>query len=171
MTLIPFELPGKIYRSPLPNSSMFDPEKEVLAAYVAANIKWVVSLVLDSEALEFSNSHLHELYRPRHIEVINNPVQDFSAPAHGAFDTAIRMVINNAKRGRNIAVHCHAGIGRTGMFLACLARELWDWEADEAIAWVRTFIKNAVESDFQVKFVEEYKSERDKPHSPQSVKL
>ncbi len=171
LTLLPFELPGSIYRSPLPNSSMYDPEKEILPAYMAANITWVVSLILDSEALQYSDCHLHAIYRPRHIEVINNPVQDFSAPGHGAFDTAIRMVINQAKRGKNIAIHCHAGIGRTGMFMACLARELWGWDAEQAIAWVRTFIEGAVESEFQVKFVEEYKFERNQPHSPQSVRL
>ena len=171
LTLLPYGLPGNIYRSPLPNSKMFDAEKEVLAAYKQAGVKWVVALVPDGEVLEHAGVHLHDLYRPLGIEVINNPVEDFSAPSHGAFDTATRMVINMAKRGKTIAIHCHAGIGRTGMFAACLARELWGLDGDKAIAWVREYIPGAVESDFQVEFVREYKEIQEKPHYPQSVKL
>ena len=90
------------------------------------------------------------------LQVISSPVEDFSAPPHGSFDAAIQQVIRLAQQGQAIAIHCHAGIGRTGMFAACLARELWGWNSDDAIAWVRQFIPQAVESDFQVRFVEEY---------------
>ncbi len=171
ITLLPFDLPGKIYRSALPNSSMFDPEHEILPLYQKAGIKWVVALTPDEEALQYTGVHLHNLYRPLGMDVINNPVEDFSAPSFGAFDTAIRLVINNARRSRNIAIHCHAGVGRTGMFVACLARELWGLDAENAIAWVRQYIPKAIDTPYQELFVGEYKKPHEKQHYPQSVKL
>jgi len=91
------------------------------------------------------------------IDIIACPVMDFFIPADGSFEKTIQQVIKLARSGETIAIHCHAGIGRTGMFAACLTRELWGWTADDAIAWVRQFIPEAVETEFQVHFVQQYK--------------
>ena len=156
LTLLPYNLPGKIYRSPLPFSSMFDRLEEVWPAYKTAGIQTVVMLLSEQEASQHSGRDIRQLYEQNGLQVISSPVEDFSAPPHGSFDAAIQQVIRLAQQGQAIAIHCHAGIGRTGMFAACLARELWGWNSDDAIAWVRQFIPQAVESDFQVRFVEEY---------------
>lgn len=157
LTLLPYNLPGKIYRSPMPFSQMFDPDFQVFALYQQHGIQHAVVLPPEQELLRWTGFDLLQHYRDNGIQPIPVPVEDFSAPPHGAFDDAIQQVILLAKQGETIALHCHAGVGRTGMFAACLARELWGWDGKPATAWVRQFIPNAIDTDFQVKFVEEYK--------------
>ena len=157
LTLLPYELPGKIYRSPMPFSSMFDIDREIFPLYQQAGIKHVVMLPPGDEALHHTGMDLHQFYLEASLQVIVCQVEDFTAPPQGTFDAAIQKVIELAKKGESIAIHCHAGVGRTGMFAACLARELKDIGAEEAIAWVRRFIPNAIDTDYQEQFVRKYK--------------
>jgi len=157
MTRMPFQLPGAIFRSPCPSSIMFDLTGEVFPLYKMHHINWVVMLLSDEEALQHSGLKLREVYASEGYQVIYAPVKDFCAPPFGAFDDAIQQVLAHVNLAENVVIHCHAGIGRTGMFLACMARELWGWDADEARGWVRQFIPFAIESDVQMDFVREYK--------------
>ena len=156
LTLLPYNLAGKIYRSPMPFSQMFDPDYQVFALYQQHNIRHAVMLPPEHELLRWTGFDLLKYYADNGIDPIHVPVEDFSTPPYGAFDAAILQVIQLAKQGENLVIHCHAGIGRTGMFAACLARELWGWDGARATAWIRQYIPNAVETDFQVRFVEEY---------------
>lgn len=158
LTLLPYNLPGRIYRSPLPYSRMFDRLEEVWSLYKTAGVGHVVMLLPELEAMQHSGRDIKKMYEQAGVQVISSAVEDFSAPPKGAFDSAIQQVITLAKKGETVAIHCHAGVGRTGMFAACLARELWGLSAQDAIAWVRQFIPDAVETDFQVNFVGEYES-------------
>ncbi|NLB72365.1 MAG: protein-tyrosine-phosphatase, partial [Chloroflexi bacterium] len=64
--------------------------------------------------------------------------------------------IDALKNGENTVIHCHAGIGRTGMFAAMLAHELLALDSQEAIAWVRTYVPYAIDTDNQKSAVEDY---------------
>jgi hypothetical protein len=52
------------------------------------------------------------------------PVEDFGVPEPAALKAAVAAVLAQlaAEPGRPVHVGCRAGIGRTGLFLACLAR-------------------------------------------------
>ena len=68
-------------------------------------------------------------------------------------DIAIEEAISCLEVGRNVAVHCMAGIGRTGMFIACLAKKWKNITGQKAINIVRKQIEDAVQSKDQEKFV------------------
>ena len=67
--------------------------------------------------------------------------------------TAIEDVPDRAQGGGNIVVHCLAGIGRTGIFLACMAKCHLNLDGQQAIDWVRESISGALENPGQEQFV------------------
>ena len=156
LSLLPYGLPAEIYRSPMPFSRMFDLQGEVFSAYQKAGISCVVMLVSDEEAIQQSGYDLRRLYEDAGMQVIACAVEDFSTPPRGAFDEALKLVTENAGRGIKTVIHCHAGIGRTGMFAACLARLVFGMDVSEAVAWVRKVIPQAVETSEQQRFVEDF---------------
>lgn len=152
-TELPFGQPGRVFRSPTPGSKMFDPDDLVLTFYKEVGISAVVVLNPTEEHLRYSERDLLSLYEQEGIQVIYDPVPDFSAPPQGAWDSSLGKVAELLREGKNVAIHCHAGIGRTGIFAACLAQDILGLSPESAIAWVRRFIPFAVETQFQQRYV------------------
>lgn len=156
-TELPYGQPGRVFRSPTPGSKMFDPEDQVLGLYKEAKIDVVVVLNSVEEHVRHSGRELLPLYEQAGFQVIYDPVPDFSAPPFGTWDKSLAEVEALASEGKNIAIHCHAGIGRTGIFAACLAQDLLGLSGEASIAWVRRFIPFAVETQFQQQYVYAYR--------------
>jgi uncharacterized protein (DUF952 family)/protein-tyrosine phosphatase len=159
-TEIPYSQDSHFYRSVMPGSSMFDPHDKVFSLYQQAGIQTVVVLNTLEDIATFAGQDLLARYWHAGIEVLHAPVKDFSAPPYGSWDAALQQTKELIRAGRKIAIHCHAGIGRTGMFCACLAQDLLGLSPQESIQWIRQFIPAAVESEYQVQFVEAYGSKR-----------
>ena len=103
--------------------------------------------------MEKAGRNLRCLYEERGFEVIHLPIPDFGVPSNGGLVRAVNAVIAHAQTGRNIAIHCSAGIGRTGLFVALLAKQVLGFSGEEAIAWVRQYIPWAVETAEQRQLV------------------
>jgi protein-tyrosine phosphatase len=156
ITEIPFGFPGKIFRSPMPFSS-YDGLGKIWTEYRENGIDLVVLLTESHEYLTQTGRDLPDFYRSEGLDVIQYPIEDFGVPPiKKGFDDAIKMVINRAKTGENIAVHCLGGSGRTGIFLACLAKRHFSFEGQESIIWLRQYVKDAIENHKQETFVLEY---------------
>ena len=60
------------------------------------------------------------------------PIPDRSVPAdRREFLDAVEQVLADVKRGKDVAVHCRAGIGRSSLFAASVLIRL-GWDVEEA---------------------------------------
>lgn len=83
------------------------------------------------------------------------PLADMSAPDMGFIERFVGILQHELDQGRKVAVHCGAGLGRTGTLLACyFVNE--GFSADEAIKCVRRARPGSVESHAQEQAVERY---------------
>ncbi len=153
LTVLPYGLNGTVYRSPLPYSWLFDPQHTLFDAYLSKGVTTVVMLTPISETIELTGRDMRAYYLSYGMDVIYVPVIDFSVPDKGVFEDAIPQALSAVDSGQTVVIHCHAGIGRTGMFSACLAKTVFDMSGREAIAWIRRFIPDAVETHHQAAYV------------------
>ena len=149
---LPFGLPGRIFRSPMPFGS-YDLHGEVYDRFCEEHIAVIVLLASDEECLHRTGCHLRALYLKAGFQVLYLPIPDFSAPAKDDLEQAVQHTITYAQAGQNIVIHCSAGIGRTGLFAAYLAKRVLGVSGTEALQWVRRFIPHAVETPEQQRFV------------------
>lgn len=152
LTELSLGLQGRIFRSPMPFGD-FDPRGSALDAFKKQKVSVVVLLVGDEECVRKAGRDLRALYRKEGFRVIHVPIVDFAAPMKGRLDSALTATIEHAQAGHHVAIHCHAGIGRTGMFAACLAKRVLGLSGREAIEWVRRLIPGAIETAEQEQFV------------------
>jgi len=154
LTLIPFDLTGKVYRAPMPFGP-FDNGVSTLNEMREARVQRVFTLVEEFEWAKHSSISLPLAYEKAEIRMIHFPITDFEAPKEREpYLAAVRQALELIKNGENIAVHCMAGIGRTGTFLAGMARLHYGWDANEAILWLRQFVPNALENEKQIAFMQ-----------------
>lgn len=154
MTLIelPYDLPGRVFRSEMPFSG-YDRYGKLFSDYQRERISTVVLLAEDSECQRITGFDLRKFYLEQGIRVIHLPIPDFGTPHIRNITEAVELACEKARQGYHQVVHCHAGIGRTGMFAACLAIRIKGFSGSEAIFWVRERIPGAVEVPEQVQFI------------------
>jgi protein-tyrosine phosphatase len=152
---LPYSFPGKIYRSPMPFSRYDD--SETWEAYQQNAVQLVVILTEKAEYLVYGGRDLPNFYESHGLEILHIPVPDFGIPPDlKAWEAGIAKVTQAAKEGKNLAIHCLAGIGRTGTFLACLAKKELGLDGEQAIQWVREYLPGAMENLNQERFVIDY---------------
>lgn len=131
----------------------YDPEGVIDEAYRSYEISVIVLLAEDHECKEKAGRDLKGLYTKDGFRVVHLPIVDFSTPKAMDLRLALDVTAREAQSGRHIAIHCSAGIGRTGLFTTCLAKKLLNLPGEEAIEWVRQHIPHAVETPEQQQFV------------------
>jgi protein-tyrosine phosphatase len=153
LTEIPLGLPGAVYRAPLPYGT-FDQHLATLAEMQQAKVEVVYSLV---EPIEWTLKATRDAREPMSesgIQRVDFPIQDFGVPQDAAgFQAAVAGALQHAQHGRNIAVHCNAGMGRTGLFLVEMVIQHFGWGVSEAVDWLRKYIPYAVENEDQYQFL------------------
>lgn len=161
LTKMPYGLAGTIYRSPLPFSPLYDPRGILLEAYLDAGVDVVVMLTPEDEARKLTGQDLRARFEDLGLTVIYAPVPDFLIPGGSEFQATLDKTLQAARAGQTIVIHCHAGIGRTGIFTACLARIVFNLTGEEAVSWVRQVIPHAVENDQQFQFIQAFEIPQD----------
>jgi atypical dual specificity phosphatase len=86
---------------------------------------------------------------------IHIPVPDFTAPTPAQLEQGVSAIEGHLAQGHAVAVHCAAGLGRSGTLVACYIVHQGQAPRD-AIAQVRALRPGAIETDSQVAAVEGY---------------
>lgn len=144
-------LKGRLFRSPMPFRR---DDGDLLDAAMADGVRVVVMLTSMEEGLEKARRDLLAEYASRSLVCIHLPIGDFEVPTdRGALESALGSAESHLQGGEGVLVHCAAGIGRTGLFLACLVGRVARLDGTLATVWVRKFIPGAVETPSQEDFV------------------
>ena len=153
LTLIPFGYRGNVYRSPMPFSS-FDAQNRVWEAYLAAKITDVIILAESHELSSVGGKDLLSFYRSNGLLTHHIPIPDFRVPEDRvSMEAGLNTFESRAVAGMNIAIHCLAGVGRTGLFLSCVGKRHLSLSGQEAIRWIRQIIPGALENPNQENYV------------------
>jgi atypical dual specificity phosphatase len=89
------------------------------------------------------------------------PMEDMEAPETDQLERCLSAIQRANDRQMGLAVHCAAGMGRTGVVLACYFVQQ-GLTADNAIARVRRLRPGSIETDEQVEAVMEFSRRRQK---------
>lgn len=141
-----------------PNDSAFDdPEFKLLEAWQNAGITAVFNLTECGEhpycgdgLLENGFTYIPERVMAANIRYFNFGWKDLTSPPLEVVYSVINIAVAEIKAKGKVAVHCHAGKGRTGLIAACILIALGEADSGQAaIAMVRAKRKGSVQTAHQ----------------------
>lgn len=97
---------------------------EAVAHFRLLGIDSVVSLLEADEIAKFGLSKEGELCAANHITFLHFPIANSQCPTDAAaFRQLVTTLYQQLQDGKRIAIHCRAGIGRTGVLAACILKQ------------------------------------------------
>ena len=133
-------------------AGMADPSYTAVEGHMAfladENVEFLVSLTEEGTDPEAAQAH--------GVTVIHIPLKDFTAPTMDQLQLFIWVARAAMAEDRPLGVHCGAGLGRTGTFLAAYFVSEEGMTADDAIAHVRSLRPGSIETPEQFAAVVEF---------------
>jgi atypical dual specificity phosphatase len=155
-TLLWWVIPGALAGMPMPfihserrmnRGGALNAYEDELPDLYEAGIRAVVSLLnIPSDAA---------VYESAGFAYLCVPLPDGGAPTMAQASEFVRFVTEQTKAGRPVAVHCQAGLGRTGTMLATYLIAQGN-TAETAIRAVRAVESSAIETPVQIQFLHEF---------------
>lgn len=130
--------------SGMPFPGVFEPEVDDIKFLKEMGITLLVSLTLNTPKLD--------LMRAENIRSLHYPVKDFHAPTIEQLHNFCLKADEEIIGGGSVAVHCYAGKGRTGTFLAAYL-VFKGAEAVGAIELIRDLRPGSIETEEQEEVV------------------
>ena len=170
---------GQLLKSPMKFLQNYDLTEDEKREVILPNFSWLVEHKLAAMSYPESEDAFTLLSRigiralinlteePLSGEILRKvgilteyiPIVDFTAPTLKQVEQAIMMINFYIERNMPVAVHCIAGLGRTGTILACyLVGE--GKSADEAITIIRRWRPGSIETLDQEAVIHEYEQFR-----------
>jgi protein-tyrosine phosphatase len=115
MALIRFEVPldvsGRLWMMPCPTAQHLD-------ELALRGVDRIVSMLGQKEAKALGMGQEAQLCEDRGMAFVGYPIEDFGLPDIAPFHRFIHTLLAQLTDGAQVAVHCRAGIGRSGMVAA-----------------------------------------------------
>lgn len=93
---------------------------------------------------------------PHGISYYEFPWPDMTAPHQDIVLRSVQVMDYHVKNKGKVLVHCHAGLGRTGLLIACYLVYSQHLPSASAIAKVRRARKKAIQTKRQAHFVTDF---------------
>jgi protein-tyrosine phosphatase len=149
--LVASGLPGTLYIMPKPSGEWLH---EDIGHFESLGIKLIVSMLETAEASELLLDSERAICAEYGVDFIQFPVPDRGLPEETSFSQLIRNISARLRNAETVAVHCRAGIGRSGMAV-CAALGEFGYSASQAIALTSEARGVAVpDTPEQVQFIE-----------------
>jgi len=129
---VPFAAPGRLFIMPKPSGEWL---VEDIAHYRDLGVDVVVSMLEQTEAASLGLSNEGDVCADHGVDFLSFPIADRGLPEEKAFKLLVRDVTNRIEDGQSVAVHCRAGIGRSGMLVSVVLAGFLG-TADQAIQTV-----------------------------------
>jgi len=132
---IPIKAKGRLFVSPMPYGA-YDTGNRLMSLYKQNRIGHVFILAQDSEIKAKAKRDIKKEYGKIGAKFSQYPFQDMTAPD---FDALAELVVRakvELKSG-NIAIHCHAGVGRTSVGACCVVQVVEGMSPADSIAYVK----------------------------------
>ncbi len=165
--------------APWPTLSEYDLTEKEKQQLILPNFSWLIEhklagvsrpwsedalIILKAQGVKALLSLTEEPISPEFlvkvsIQAEHLPIADYTAPTITQVDQAITAINSYLNKGFPVAIHCGAGLGRTGTILACYL--VWQGtSAQAAIMKVRTQRPGSIETSEQEAVVDQYEHHR-----------
>jgi len=131
-----------------------------ISGYQRMGVQTVVSLLESHEARELDLADEDSLCRAANLQFLSFPIADRGVPSNSVeFAKLVESIVRCLRSGDSVAIHCRAGIGRSGLLAACVlgtlgvapdsafamlgrARGVTVPDTDAQAAWVRNYLRS-----------------------------
>lgn len=150
---IPLGTKGKLYASPMPYGA-YDKGSRLLKIYSQCHVGHVLMVLTEEEIEKKARRDIRKLYRKNDITFSQFSIKDLQAPSYDTINTLVNEAVERLPR-QNIAVHCHAGVGRTAIAVCCIIKTIKGCSAEEAIDYAKQLMEVNMTSE-QIRVVNKF---------------
>lgn len=135
---------------------LYDQGGMLLQELKAADVSAIVLLAEIEECREKTGRDLLALYEEEGLTVFSLPTPNYGIPCIRQLADVLKQARGRASDGHNVLIHCSAGLGRTALFAALLAKDVLGLSGREAIEWLGRHKADALLTPAQIMMLMAY---------------
>lgn len=114
---IPVQANGQLFLMPKPSGEWLSDD---LGKLQRSGVGLVVSMLTPDESSALGLTGEEACCDQLGLEFLALPVADRTVPDLRAVQTLVSLIVQRLREGKGVAVHCRAGIGRSGLVVCCV---------------------------------------------------